>query len=219
MHLIFVRHAQSVANARGEWQGQLDYELSSEGIEQSHALAKMFGLTKLQPTKIYTSPLSRACRTAEICFPDEKIIPIGDLQEGGAGVFSGKTTVEIETEYPDIAAEFQATRNFNIVPGAESRYDLRRRAATVVDFLVKGHSDNDRVVVFTHSGLLMYIVSILTGMNRVWVLRIPNTGVFELILDPDKWTSGDSKEGGISKFQIKKFADVSHLVNQDIYLG
>ena len=212
MHMFFIRHAESIANARGQWQGQLDYELSSEGIEQSRSLGKMFESSGLQPTRIYTSPLSRAYKTAEICFPNEKIVSIEDLQEGGAGVFSGKTMADIEEEYPDIAAEFQTTKNFNIVPGAESRYDIRRRASTIVDFLIKGHSDNDCVVVFTHSGLLMYIISVLVGMNRVWVLRIPNTGVFEFIIDPDRWTVGDSKQGSVSRFQIMKFADISHLV-------
>ena len=99
------------------------------------------------------------------------------------------------------------------MPGAESRYDIRMRASTVVDFLIIGHNDNEQVVVFTHSGLLMYIISVLVGMNRVWVLRIPNTSVFEFILDPDKWASGDSKQGSVSRFQIVKFADISHLVN------
>ena len=211
MRLLFVRHAESVANAKGQWQGQLDYELSNNGVEQCFSLAKMFDVSDFQPTRIYTSPLSRAYKTAKICFPEKKIITIEDLQEGDAGVFSGKTMKEIENEYPDIATEFQISRNFNIVPGAESRYDLRNRASNIVDFLVKGHSNVDSVVAFTHSGLLMYIISVLIGMNRVWVLRIPNTGVFEFFIDSDKWSSGDIKQGSVSGFQIIKFADVSHL--------
>ncbi|GIS64468.1 MAG: hypothetical protein CM1200mP3_07160 [Chloroflexota bacterium] len=92
--------------------------------------------------------------------PDANLIQIDDLKEGGAGIFEGKNMDEIHVEYPEIALEFQRTKNFNSVPGAESRYDFRKRAEKVVDFLVKGHDKNEKIAVFSHSGFLMFIVAV-----------------------------------------------------------
>ena len=42
MRLILIRHAQSVANAEGRWQGKMDYDLSEVGVDQSQRLQKRF---------------------------------------------------------------------------------------------------------------------------------------------------------------------------------
>jgi broad specificity phosphatase PhoE len=62
--LILVRHGQSTANARGTWQGQMDFPLSDEGRKQ----AGMAGLALSRETfdGLYSSPLSRAFETASI---------------------------------------------------------------------------------------------------------------------------------------------------------
>ena len=134
MQIVFVRHGQSTANAEGRWQGQLDYELSEEGRKQSELLRDRFLSEAFLPNFVYSSPLIRALETAEIALPDANLIQIDDLKEGGAGIFEGKNMDEIHVEYPEIALEFQRTKNFNSVPGAESRYDFRKRAEKVVDF-------------------------------------------------------------------------------------
>ena len=95
MRVVIVRHGQSVANAEGRWQGQLDYELSAEGIRQAELLRGRFTEEKFDPQCVYASPLIRAMGTAEIAMPAKRIITIDDLKEGGAGVFEGRTMDEI----------------------------------------------------------------------------------------------------------------------------
>lgn len=220
MQIVFVRHGQSIANAEGRWQGQLDYELSEEGRKQSELLRDRFISEEFLPNFVYSSPLIRALETAEIVLPDSNIIKIDDLKEGGAGIFEGKNMDEIHAEYPEIALEFQRTKNFNSVPGAESRYDLRKRAEKAVDFLVKGHDKNEKIVVFTHSGFLMFIVAVVMGTNRIWTLRIPNTSIFDFRIDPGSWDmknsfintgTGSLQQFGL--FEIRRFADAIHLAD------
>ena len=219
MQIVFVRHGQSTANAEKRWQGQLDYELSEEGRKQSELLRDRFLSEAFLPNFVYSSPLIRALETAEIALPDSNIIKIDDLKEGGAGVFEGKNMDEIRSEYPEIALEFQRTKNFNSVPGAESRYDFRKRAEKVVDFLVKGHDKNEKIVVFTHSGFLMFIVAVLMGTNRIWTLRIPNTSIFDFRIDPGSWDmknpfiTGTASLQQFGLFEIRRFADDIHLAD------
>ena len=220
MQIVFVRHGQSTANAEGRWQGQLDYELSEEGRKQSELLRDRFLSEAFLPNFVYSSPLIRALETAEIALPDANLIQIDDLKEGGAGIFEGKNMDEIHAEYPEIALEFRRTKNFNSVPGAESRYDFRKRAEKVVDFLIKGHDKNEKIAVFTHSGFLMFIVAVIIGTNRIWTLRIPNTSIFDFRIDPGSWdmknsfiNTGTSSLQQFGSFENRRFADAIHLAD------
>ena len=214
MRIVIVRHGQSVANAQGRWQGQLDYELSQEGEIQAEKLKQRFITEKFAPDLIYASPLKRALRTAEITFPEKKVFTIDDLKEGGAGVFEGKTMDELRVEYPEAVATFERTKTFNTVPESESRYELRKRAETAVEFFIKGHNHDDEMAVFTHSGTMMFIIAVIMGTSRVWSLRIPNTSVFDFRVDPNAWDTVDPIGGmrqGARSFEIRRFADSTHL--------
>ena len=98
MRLILIRHAQSVANAEGRWQGKMDFDLSEVGVDQSQRLLKRFTDESIDPTHVYSSPLTRAYKTAEISLPENVIHKIPDLIENDAGVFSGKTSEELSDE-------------------------------------------------------------------------------------------------------------------------
>ena len=203
-----------MANAQGRWQGQVDYELSQEGEIQAEKLKQRFITEKFAPDLIYASPLKRALRTAEITFPEKKVFTIDDLKEGGAGVFEGKTMDELRVEYPEAVATFERTKTFNTVPESESRYELRKRAKTAVDFFIKGHNHDDEMAVFTHSGTMMFIIAVIMGTSRVWSLRIPNTSVFDFRIDPNAWDTVDPIGGmrqGARSFEIRRFADSTHL--------
>ena len=62
--LILARHGQSVSNAVRRFQGVQDVALSELGERQAAALGQ--ALRHRRVTAVYTSPLERARRTAEI---------------------------------------------------------------------------------------------------------------------------------------------------------
>lgn len=65
-HLVFLRHAESVGNAEGYFQGQADFPLTALGKRQAQALAKRWKAEKRKFDYILASPLSRTRETAEI---------------------------------------------------------------------------------------------------------------------------------------------------------
>jgi broad specificity phosphatase PhoE len=66
MRLIFVRHAETTANAEGRFQGHADFSLSARGQAQAQLLKSRFLVEGLTPTHLYSSPLKRCAETAEI---------------------------------------------------------------------------------------------------------------------------------------------------------
>jgi broad specificity phosphatase PhoE len=211
MRLILIRHAQSLANAQGRWQGTMDFDLSNDGLNQSQRLHERFIKDALHPSHVYSSPLTRSYKTAEISFPQRTIHKIPDLRENDVGVFSGKTSEELSSEFAAIYKEFRRSRNFDLVPEAETRYQIRRRAERAVDFLIKGHNSQDFVIGYSHSGFLVYLISVILGTNRVWNLRIANTAIFDFEIDSDNWDVTNSMTSGHHHFQINKFGDDDHL--------
>ena len=71
MRVIFVRHAESVANAERRIQGHADYELSDEGRAQAALLHARFAVEEFMPTQVYSSPLARCVQTARIATREE----------------------------------------------------------------------------------------------------------------------------------------------------
>lgn len=71
VQVIVVRHAQSVGNKFGIRQGQVDFPLSKEGIEQCKNLPEV--VSEFDISHIYHSDLRRASETVEFSGLDEAV--------------------------------------------------------------------------------------------------------------------------------------------------
>ena len=211
MKLVIIRHAQSVANAENRWQGQKDYPLSDQGYKESEALKEKFELENFDPTFVYSSPLERAVRTAMISFPESNVVRIEDLKEEDIGVFSGKTHEEVQRDYAVIAEEFTRTRNIDVIPRSESTNMLNKRVVNVINFLVKGHNNEDVIAVFTHGGIMIPLINVLLQTKETWRINIPNGAVFQFNIDVDFWGQPKISEKQQEGFSIIQFADTRYL--------
>ena len=70
-NIYLTRHGSTLWNLEKRLQGSNDSELTDEGIFQAKLLAKR--IKDLNISKIYTSPIKRAYRTAEIIKGDMDI--------------------------------------------------------------------------------------------------------------------------------------------------
>src|SRR5919107_5294204 len=108
--MLLVRHGQSTANAKGIWQGQMDFPLSEEGRWQASLAGS--GLSGEPFDGLYSSPLSRALETAEIIrdrtrFAGE-VVPVDGLSERRGGILEGHSWAEQERRNPELARKFLA---------------------------------------------------------------------------------------------------------------
>lgn len=214
MRLIFVRHAESLGNADGLLQGRTDYELSDTGRQQAELLYQRFRKEGFEPTHVYSSPQSRAAQTADIVSRswDHPIAHWDELMEHDMGVFSGLTWAEIAQKFPDMAAEFQLNRDWDIVKGAETSGQRRARGRRVVDKLLSGHANDDVILMFTHGGIMGHMLASLMGTDRTWGLGVRNTAVFDFSVDAQRWWRNDhATYHNTELWRVHRFNDSSHL--------
>ena len=213
MNLIIVRHAESTGNAEDRLQGQHDFPLSERGRQQAARLRDRFESEGYVPTHIYSSPLSRTLETARIASAGWEV-PItewDDLMETDIGVFSGLTWDDVQARFPEMARRFAETRNMDVVEGAETFEQRKERGSRVVDRVMGEHSNDDRVLIFSHGGIMQHQIARVMGTSRLWGLSIRNTAVFEFTVDADGWRSDGQETVNLNSWRIGRFNDASHL--------
>lgn len=152
--LIIVRHAQSIWNAQGRWQGHADPPLSDLGELQAEAAARR--LAAEGPFDlVVSSDLARARRTAEILAGGAEVAVEPLLREYDVGEWSSLTRPEIEERWPGALARFDEDRS-SVPPGGEDAATFAERVdragAAVAD--LAGRNGAGRVLVVTHGGVI-----------------------------------------------------------------
>ena len=150
---IVVRHGQTQWNYRGVRQGHLDSDLTERGIAQANALAIRLGREHF--TRLYSSDLGRALRTAQIiaALTGHEIVTDARLRERNLGIFQGLNGDEIRARYPEEHRRHRSVGPDYVIPGGESvRQQVARNVAYLTE-LGRKHS-GETVVVVTHGGVL-----------------------------------------------------------------
>ena len=213
MRLLFVRHAESEGNSERRLQGHAEFGLSETGRRQAAALCDRLGREGFTPTHVYTSPLLRSAETARIVAADwePEVVPWDDLKETDIGIFSGLTWAEIEEAHPEAARRFGGESDWDAVEGAETFDQRRERGRRVIDAVIERHGDEDVVVLFTHGGILQYMVAALLDAGRVWGTPVKNTALFDFIFDRGRWAQEGAVRNNPRMWRIVRFNDAAHL--------
>ena len=214
MRLVFVRHAETRANAERRFQGQAAppaFGLSPAGWEQAEALRRRFESEGFAPTHFYHSPLQRCVDTASVLAGSWEVEPEpwDDLQEIDVGVVQGLTWDEAKRKYPDVDLGEMSSVD---VPGAEPLRSRRERAERVVEKALRDHDDDAVVLVVSHGGILRHVVPALLGAPRSWAIDIGNTAVFDFRVDAARWDEGGEALLNPELWRIESFNDASHLI-------
>jgi broad specificity phosphatase PhoE len=154
--ILLIRHAQSVWNAAGRWQGWSDAPLSELGVDQAKLAGQALAAAGVVPEIVAASDLARARGTAElIAFEvdyEKPLVIDPDLREQDLGQWNGLTNEEISERWP---AEFQARRagQLGTVPGGEAGEDFLRRSLRAVRSLARRGAET--AVVVAHGGVVI----------------------------------------------------------------
>ena len=165
LKLILIRHGVTGWNKENRLMGSTDMPLSNEGIKQAERLADRLKHEKIDI--IYSSPLKRAYKTAEIInrFHNCKIIKEQNLKEISYGIFEGISKEEREKD--DKLNEIWRKRKEDVVnfriPKGESFSDLRERAKKALQEILK--YDNKTILVVSHGQTKRALIQLLTNMS------------------------------------------------------
>ena len=96
--VYLVRHGETAWSLSGQATGRTDLALNERGEREAQALsARLQGLSFV---KIFTSPLQRARRTAQLAGFGESAEVDADLAEWDYGAYEGRRTADIRAERP-----------------------------------------------------------------------------------------------------------------------
>lgn len=142
LELYLARHGETEWSASGRHTGNTDIPLTPRGEEKAAALRPR--LASIHFDAVYSSPMQRARRTAELAgFADPEITDL--LREVDYGRYEGKTSKEIHDTLPSWEVYEDGC------PGGETASQIYARAQAFV--LLAGQSGG-RVLAFAHGHFL-----------------------------------------------------------------
>ncbi|WP_405948022.1 histidine phosphatase family protein [Streptomyces prunicolor] len=183
--LLLARHGQTVWHAENRYAGISDVALTDTGVAQAEALGRWAAEHPVDA--IWTSPLSRAVRTAAPAAHALNLTPHPEpaLRECDFGVAEGRTLAEFAAENPGAAEAFRADPVAHAFPGAEDPTAAATRGTAALHRIAAAHPDQ-RVLVVAHNSLLRLVLcrllSIPLGEYRRVFPRLRNAAVSELRL-------------------------------------
>lgn len=170
-------------NAKGILNGRRNEPLSEKGIEQANEVAGKIKETGIYFDHVYSSPLQRAYKTAEIItdtlgIPKPEVLP--DLIERDFGIMTGQPQSKIkEICSPDIVQSDTITY-FLSPEGAETFPQLVSRAKKLLDMLKAKHKD-ENILLVTHGDFGKMIYAAYYNLNWKEILNMFHFGNSELL--------------------------------------
>jgi broad specificity phosphatase PhoE len=171
--VILVRHGQTEWNRVERFRGQADVPLNQTGLAQAEATGLRVA-SEWQPAGVYSSPLSRAVKTAE-AIARHFTLPVllhPGLADIDYGEWQGLTPEEARQRWPEAIDAWYNAPQAARIPGGESLDDLRARAMAAVNELVARH-DGQTIVLVGHTVINRVILLGILGLGnkRFWRIR------------------------------------------------
>jgi broad specificity phosphatase PhoE len=162
--LILVRHGQTDWNVNGRYMGWTDEPLNEEGLRQAERLGRR--LERWPISAVYSSPLKRARRTAEVVAGPHSVPvqTVEDLGEMRIGAWEGLYGGDIAARYPELWKTWRTNPGDFRMPGGESLGEVRQRAVRVFNWMIDG-SEGKMVLAVTHDVVVRLLVAHCLGVS------------------------------------------------------
>lgn len=177
MKIYVIRHGLTELNKKKVVNGQIDEPLAPEGIEQAKTAISLIPKSIKQ---IYTSPLQRAHKTAQI-INSKLISPISvqtELTEIHMGSLAGKAWGDMESGL-ELKKKHRAIE-FDYRPqGGESAAEVKKR---IIAFLKKinGQHHDYEILVVTHGGIIRILHLLEHGVHLLEEIEHISPHTFDL---------------------------------------
>ena len=177
--IYIIRHGQTELNISNALQGRSNHPLNETGIRQAMEAAER--LKGIPFAAVYSSPLIRAVRTAEIIVPTLKPVIDERLIEMEYGPYEGKSLRELG---PEVLTFF---RDFVHNPAPEGMEPLDSVVRRGGEFMEDRCRTGENILVSTHAIAMKGILEYLTPASggSYWSKNIGNCAVYTAEYLPD----------------------------------
>jgi broad specificity phosphatase PhoE len=179
--LYLVRHAATPANLQkpAKLQGcRTNPDLHPIGVRQAIATRDFLAIRPIE--FVYSSPLRRSLRTAEIIAEPHSLSPIAidDLIECDVGAWEGRSWEEIKQSEPDHYARYHADPSTTGYRGGENFREVHDRVVRAMDEIVARHVGSTVLVVSHHIVNRTYLAGVLgLGPARARMVSLDNCAI------------------------------------------
>ncbi|MCU0607831.1 MAG: histidine phosphatase family protein [Candidatus Edwardsbacteria bacterium] len=203
MKILLIRHGRTAWNKELVFRGGADVPLDRAGVSQASSLAAR--LRRVRLAAVYSGPLSRARRTAELAAAPHRlpVTVLPGLDDMRFGAWEGRPLADVERTQPQRFSCWQREPWNLRIPGGTTLRQVEKRAWRTLRAIVAQHRTDDAVAVVTHRVVLKLLVLRMLGAGA--------RGFWRVALDPCGLTVADW-DG--SRFMLERLNDTGHLREQ-----
>ncbi|MDE6665823.1 MAG: histidine phosphatase family protein [Ruminococcus sp.] len=149
MIINFIRHGKTAGNIQKKYIGRTDEPLCAEGVAEIKS-------NKYPSCDIViASPMKRCIQTADIIYPDKKLIICDDFRECDFGDFEGKNYLELSGS-PDYQ-KWIDSNGTDTFPNGENPQNFRKRCVEIFLKAIQRYSDK-KLSLVVHGGIIMSVM-------------------------------------------------------------
>ena len=164
LKIYFLRHGETIYSRTGGYCGELDPELTPEGMEMAQAFADTY--RSLAWTAIYASPMKRTMATVKpLCDAIGMDMQLRDgLKELRYGKWEDKTTESIRQHYEEDYVRWLTEPAWNPPTEGETAVELASRSSLVIAEIQEKYSTGN-VLVVSHKATIRVLLCSLLGID------------------------------------------------------
>ena len=171
VRIYLARHGETEWNRETIFRGSKDIELNENGLRQARALAAAIKDVKF--SAVYSSPLSRARKTAKLSAAPHKLDLNIDqnLSDICYGDWEGMTLKQVEAEYSDLYKQWENQPHTVTFPGGDSLQIVQQNITRFLENMLEKHA-SETILVVAHRAVNKVMLCHLLGLDGSWFFRI-----------------------------------------------
>jgi len=185
--IMLIRHGDTDWNVGEIFRGHADIELNETGIQQAQLLAKHLKGAPIEA--VYSSPLRRALKTAEIIAGSRNInvTPSHELIDFDYGQWQGMSRDTVRQKYKSLYDEWLKNPHLVKLPKGESLDNVRERAVSLVNQVTNKYEGT--VALVSHRVIHKVIICALLGLDNshFWNIKLDTCGITTFIYEDKRF--------------------------------
>jgi broad specificity phosphatase PhoE len=175
--IMLIRHGETDWNVEEVFRGRADIELNEAGVKQAQLLARF--LEGVPMEAVYSSPLKRALRTAEIVAAPHglDVIATQELVDFHFGAWQGMSHDAVRDEFKALYYEWLKNPHRVRILGGETLDEVKRRAGRLINEVIATNAGT--VALVSHRVIHKVIICSLLGLDNshFWDIELDTCGV------------------------------------------